>query len=848
MARSLAGSLLNLRRVQEAADRLSASAENGQSYEIASLGCWYLCALAETHSGDERTRIVNRARQLADKLETLAALADRESRSQFARTRLDIAEISDDHAAMERWAAEARSPFHRKVLENLRANPKGLRIRLPLRHAIQKHNACLPTSLASALAAGGVHIDPDTMASEITFGGTPEWAAAEWLEKRGVASRFFVVTPEVSANLIKNGIAFVMTLEADTSAHAVAAVGLDEAAGTLIIHDPQSFRTTEYILESIGKNLAPLGPQGMAVVPREKVLLLDQLLPRDDAEIMAAAEAYRRERYLHGPAAARRVVADLADRHPAHPVTQMLHALQALEEGRTGNALIGFQQLLQAFPGSAFARANLLASCRSLRNTALMRQTLAGVVERGMLPGIQSQQAWLYPPAAYVSEYADLLRASAETRNQARSMLHSVIRQQSTCGPAWHILGDLLWYERDIDGALLAYRIGSCLADNSEHYARAFCDALGEAGREDEGIQWLENRVRTFGASSQAVATWVTWISALENWGRPEQALAASSEALSQHADVPELLTFVVPFAARMGRWDEAGAFLHQLEAGKNSGLFYGAAVDFYRMRGDLEKSIRYAEQGVLEFPLSMRARHDLIDLIARRDGNSQAVARARSWMAEHPGHDEMEELYCQQLDRVSAPLWKKYIILRRRLKRNPEDGWAWRELAFACIYEYESADSKKRAKLEPAAIDFMAQCDRTSPGDPATLRLHAQWCEARGEWSQAVDRWLEAIDHAPGSIYSYRHAWDSSTRLDAAQRQETWTRMQTILLGCPGRLLVARDTIMMAAQRFGVAAAEQAAAHWNMVRPKNPPKSWKTTCETHSPGYSATCRSPRLT
>src|SRR5438552_9526969 len=48
VAHSLGQSLLNLRRVREAADRLSAAAESCQSFEVASGACWHLCALAET--------------------------------------------------------------------------------------------------------------------------------------------------------------------------------------------------------------------------------------------------------------------------------------------------------------------------------------------------------------------------------------------------------------------------------------------------------------------------------------------------------------------------------------------------------------------------------------------------------------------------------------------------------------------------------------------------------------------------------------------------------------------------------------------------------------------------------
>src|SRR5262249_55420457 len=162
----------------------------------------------------------------AKRLPVLAPLADRGALRFFARIRLDIAQLADDHSEMERWAEEAHVPFYGKLLNNLRRNPQGCRIRLPFRPTIQKHEACLPTSLASALATLGQKIDPDVMASEITFGGTAGWAAAEWLEKRGLAVRFFAVTAQTAALLIKNGIGFVLTLEGDDNAHAVAVVGL----------------------------------------------------------------------------------------------------------------------------------------------------------------------------------------------------------------------------------------------------------------------------------------------------------------------------------------------------------------------------------------------------------------------------------------------------------------------------------------------------------------------------------------------------------------------------------------------------------------------------------------------
>lgn len=822
-AHSLGQSLLNLRRIQEAADRLAGAVEFSESYEITHLACWHLSALAETVEGDERRGILSRAREFAGRLSMLAPLADRESRALFARAWLDLAELEDDHAAMERWAKEVRSPFHRRVLSNLRKNPTGIRIRLPFRRAIQRHEECLPTSIASALAAMGSHIDADAMAAQLTFGGTPEWAAAEWLEKLGYVVRFFVVVPDVAARLIKNRIAFVVTLRGDASAHAVAAVGLDEAAGTLIIHDPQTLRTTEYLLDSVGEDEAPLGPKGMAIVPREKAMLLDELLPADDVEAMTASEAHNRALQTSGPAAGQEVALKLAERQRSHPITRLVKAMQAVEDGKVSMALLEFQELLKTFPKSAFVRARILFCCRSLGDTALMRDVLASVVERGILPGIQSQQRWFYPPSAYVCEYADLLRASAGTRRQAHSLLDAVILRESSCAQAWHILGDFFWDDREIPAALLAYRIAACLAFTNEHYARSYCNALCHAGRKQEGLRWLEDRVRTFAASTRAAATWITWIEALENWGQPERAVSAAEEALGIQSSAPELLAFLVSFSARMGRWTEAESILSRLQSAGNSSLFNEAAADFYQKRGELEKSVGHAEAWVRETPLSTQARRALLYLTAKRDGLRKAVECASRWAMEYPGHDELEQLYCQYLDRAPSPSRRKYLLLLRRTKRNPEDSWAWRELAFECLADYAAGDDRRRKRLERRIPAIIAQCERTAPQEASTLRVLAKWSEVRGQWDQAVDLWMESIERDPDNFYSYREVWGCLARPGAEVREQCWNKISAALLRYPGRLAVARDTIMLVANRFGVAKAEQAALVWDNLRPDDP-------------------------
>jgi tetratricopeptide (TPR) repeat protein len=77
----LGNSLIHLGRTEESAQRLAAAAENGQSYEVALYACFYLCTLAETLDEGKRHPILDRAGAIAERLSTLAPLADREALS-----------------------------------------------------------------------------------------------------------------------------------------------------------------------------------------------------------------------------------------------------------------------------------------------------------------------------------------------------------------------------------------------------------------------------------------------------------------------------------------------------------------------------------------------------------------------------------------------------------------------------------------------------------------------------------------------------------------------------------------------------------------------------------------------
>jgi len=821
-AHSLGLALVNLGRVEESAARLTAVAEAGQSYEIVLTACWHRCALAETLDGERRGSVLDGAGRLAARLPGLMPLADRETLKHVARTNLDIAGLADDRPAIERWAVEARSPYHRQLLASLARNAAGERVRLSFRRTIQKYDSCVPSSLAAAMSAGDMHISANEMAADLTFGGTPEWAAADWLRGRGYHVRFFSASPDVATRLIRNRIAFTVSWEGDEAGHAVAVVGFDERAETFLVHDPNSFRSAEYLFAAFDPRMSPLGIRAMAVVRPEQAMTLDALLPPESA-VAEAAQEHSKQLTLHGPSAARQVVADLIARFPSHPGSRYLEAVQALEDGQAGQALVKLKELIRQFPRSPHVRVRYMQACHSVGNRALVRQTLKDIVEAGMLPGLEAQQDWIYPPDRYIYEYADLLRLSSDTSQNAESLLLRLIGRQPVCAGAWHNLADLLWDKRDEPGALLGFRISAGLAENDEHAARACADALAALGREEEASRWLESRARGFRNPLHAVSPWITWIAFLEDRGYPERALSACDEALAQQGAPAELLAFAVPFFARMGDWTRAEADLERLRDAGLPHAFFEAATRLHRMRGDLESAARSATAWVTELPRSIDARHSLLDIIASREGPEAAVRASRQWMLENGDHEGFEEAYCAQLDRAAAPPGKKYRVLLGRLKRNPEDAWAWLQLTYVCLNYYEIADDKRKERLEPRIVRFLAECDRTSAGAVMTARAHALWSELRGDWAGAVSRSLESIALAPESFYSYRLAWDCSSRLGADGREDLWRRLEPVFLGFPGRLTIAREVAGLLAERFGVAAAETSVAMWRTARPDDP-------------------------
>ena len=369
----------------------------------------------------------------------------------------------------------------------------------------------------------------------------------------------------------------------------------------------------------------------------------------------------------------------------------------------------------------------------------------------------------------------------------------------------------------------MCFRIAACLSESDEHYARAYADVLASERREEDALNFLESRARTSGTSSFAISTWITWINMLEDRGYPERALRACDDALALHGTSPELLAFATPFFSRMGDWARAEENLSRLKSTGNVVACCEASVHFYRMRGDLARAMENAEIWVREQPRSLDARYAVLDLIGMRDGHEAAAQLAKRWLVESASNEDFERAYCAQLDSTSTSKWKKYSVLLRRVKRNPDDAWAWREITFDSLGEYDLSESARHPRLEQRISRLLSECDRTSADDLASRRAHALWHEFNGRWKEAIQLSIEAIDLDPGNFYSYRRVWECSARLNHAERTELWQQIEPKLLSSTGRLSIARQVMGLLAERFGPVETEKTIEQWLVTRPEDP-------------------------
>ncbi|MCE5279562.1 MAG: tetratricopeptide repeat protein [Planctomycetaceae bacterium] len=807
--------LTRLGRLEELVhERLLEAARGGQSYETAQVTVAYLADLAERESGSARESLAADAWAILEDIETrLTPLADRQTKAQLAYMRADVAMTTGDRGRLSRYSQQARHPFYRLAHENLQKNPDGRLILLPYRPLLQKHNTCLPTSIAAAAGVFARQVDQDALAEALTYGGTAIWRAVDWLKANGWATRAFAVTPERASALIRAGIPFLLSTRRMGSAHATAVVGLDEAAGVLIIHDPSSSGWSRVLLEHVHSEEAPFGPQGVAMVPQDQAARLEVIDP-DQCRAMEGMIEFTKLLETRGARSAAGLVESLLAQRDDEPLVQRLHAMYLDRIGERFAAIEIQQRLLERYPHSAAVQEEFLGSLEGTRDTARVLATLGQIVDRGRVAAVGDRQFWRYVPAAIITRYADYLGVTSEGFARARRLLLKAVRYEPAAAGAYHVLGDICIWQNQADQSLLPFRLAACLEYEHDHYARSYADALRLAGRESEALEWLHRRCQRLGGLVRGGWAWRTWVMALEDYGRADEAIAAMLAA-QQHSDAGgEVHSFAAEFWVRMGDWDRAWAALECASRAGHRGLYLSAAVYLHEASGQWEQALELSGQWMTEESENAQARTAYLRQYAVAHGRKACVELAAQWLGQRQNHEMFEQIYLEQL-RADFQDEAYTQVLRRRVQRNPLDAWAWRELGYSLLNEASQRKGAAAAALFDEVDAIVRRVQGLAAHDATTMILTAQAAQARGLHAPAAEMLLQAVTTDPGNGYCYDRIWMCVDHLAPDVVERIRARLCQQILRTIGPLHHARILAFRLAEQFGCQQAQQCVEEW---------------------------------
>ncbi len=799
-----------------------------QSYELLDLGIRYSLGALERGKGTKiRELIPGSFKELITELHTLSPIADRRHRASFEYLQAWAAKIEDRREDLKVHAEKTRSYFYKKISEHLQKNPEGNRHVLPHNPVRQKENTCLPSSLLCCASAFGVELDHDQLVQEMTYGGTASWRALEWAEQQGWTARPFIGDEETAKTLLRQGMPFMFIQRSLGNSHAVAAVGIDEGLGTIIYHDPSMAYIGEMLLSGLRSGEAPLGPECIAFAPPTHEAQLKSVPLKGEA-FLATRIHYQKLRET-GTREDVQKLFQAALKEPSFTEAERLYleGLQARYAPQPQESLEKFKQLYSGAPECHLAQREILDAARALRNTALQRETLKAIVLQEPAPGFSTSLDKIYPEAVLVTQYADIISQSAENTEEAIRLLNKAIFQNSSCALAYHVLADILALQGRVKESHLPYRISSCLEEEDDHYADAYAWCLRKLGKRDEGIQYLKRRKDKVATDAGGGGAWRVLISRLESFGYPQEALDTTLQGLKERPSDGELASFAVDFLSKYGRFKEAESALEICQRESSGSLYQSAATLLAKRKGQNHDEKNHAEAWVKEAPGLYSARQALVDQTIKSSGLQAAQKLVEKWREAEPKNEIIEEIYLNLLDRLSERDLK-IQILEDRVKNNPFDAWAWRELAWDLRLIALKASKRTLDKKRDRFRKVVEQATSTSSeDDPSAIALKGELALIEEKYNEALDYFEKAFLSDPDYSYSVRRWFDSVIYLPKEERENRKLKFAQAIdeafVSHTAQLGQAREIALCLAERLDLNRTLESIETWRKSSPDDP-------------------------
>ncbi|TWI64785.1 peptidase C39-like protein [Desulfobotulus alkaliphilus] len=806
---------------EKAVRQIMSVAVLGQSYETLMAGLRYLCVWTERLPEEERYTMLSKAIVSLKELERLAPLADDKLKNDFAMVRINIAWLLNDRAAMQAEKEAVQHPFYEAVLTNYEQNPKSINVTVPYAPVFQTHNTCLPASVASILAGLGLNIDMDTLSQNITFHGTAIWHIRDWLEARGVAVKPFIAEESIIRSLLESGIPFIFTRRKMDSGHTMVAVGLDTSADVLILHDPGQIHLERMLIRDIALHEAPFGPECIAMVPEGRKAELSQI-PLEAWGPFSVFLDYYKAAETDGIKAAGLVLKTMQMQFPEHPLSLRLESIHLGNTGQPGRAIEIQKKILSEWPDCELIKNDLLRNFNRTGNASGQITILKDLVLLKKTETPHTTEKRHYTPSEYVTWYSDLVRLSKKSHEKTKLLIMESLSREPFHADSYYLLGDVEWRMGNYAQSLLPYYCATYLEPDNNHYARTYCDALAKNGSRDTGLVYLRKRAEK-ASSLGHERVYSTLVEALEDYGYPDRAVEELEIACQKNPDNPHLHSFAARFWSRMGLWERAEEALQAVKQTGNITLFYTTAMDCWQKNGDWVTALDISEKLMDEEPDNLENLRNHLFITSQIQGRKSTLVLAEKRMQEHPDNDYIENIYYEWLAALDRRT-EQTALLRSRIRRNPYDAWAHRELAFCLLNEPEIRHAEEKGKAIQEELDrIVAQCRELSPDHPVFSMILAEIKALEQDYEGAVDQALSALELETEYMWASRRIWDWSRNFSDKKQKDIFYLLEKHLFRCSGFLVAAREILFMHASRFGAEATHPIVDRWLEKFPDDP-------------------------
>ncbi|MBK9385484.1 MAG: C39 family peptidase [Planctomycetes bacterium] len=576
----------------------------------------------------------------------------------------------------------------------------------------QDHLTCSPATMASLLRFFGLDIEQREIAEKITYDGTPVHSEWVWAEERGLESAFFLFEPELARELIDLGLPFAISLRGETWGHRVALCGYDRLLDTFLLRDPNHPLLQEMQTEFLQTYVQRRGGICTLHVPRALATRFPARLREQAAlwlDYVKMLHAFEERRLPEAESLAEGLL------RRADGVLARFTRGKMAEERRDERALVELtREELAEHPDDVVLQANHV---RALDRAGRWDEHRA-FLERVSAPLEASPVLRLW--------YADAIRQNAAERRRAERIVRSALRQMPTDAHAYRGLADILWEDRSRRAeATELYRVAACLAPHEEGLARSHALACILLGEEQRGLEWLRRRVETFGAKSPEPT--LTLVRLLEDFDKPEEALALLRENAAQHPTKPAAQRALFGKLLDEGLLDEATAQFERLAPILGPVARELAAAQLARARGDFGTVLAALERATSYEPPSAQAFATYWNELFVQRGTDAARATIEALVEKH-GDDprlmtEALEFYRRIEDRE-----REGALLRRLVREHPHEPWLREKLA-QHLFVVGALDELEG---ELAALELAL------PDSPRVCMLRARFLAARGDKAAA--------------------------------------------------------------------------------------------------------------